>query len=400
MNIHVPKSATGENPPLIVMCAGTSWNGITGSDHHMARCLARYARILWVDPPVSPLTPYHRRGTNSARVPWPRLEAISPGVTRLMTIALPGQTRPLINTSTGLLVRTQIRWALRQMQARPTAIIACMLDDVLSGWEPGVRRVLYGTDDYAAGAALMGLSQQALLKNERRQLANADVVAAVSETLAERWHGMGAEPLLIPNGVQASAYLNDGPVEPASDITLPAPIAGVVGQLSSRIDIAMLEAVAAAGCSLLLVGPRDPLWEPKRFSALTACNHVAWVGRKPFEQLPSYLAAMSAGLTPYADTAFNRASFPLKTLEYLAAGLPVVSTDLPATRWLNSNLISIASNPPDFAKAVREATQHPASQLERQRRQAFAAQHSWERRAAELARAIGLTGIVRQVETL
>ena len=398
MTVNVSKQVPGNELPLVVICAGTTWAGITGSDHHIAKGLTRYARVLWVDPPVTVLTPANRRG-GTGIAPWPKLCPVMPGLTRLTTIALPGQTRPVINASTGMLVRAQIRWALRQLNAKPAAVVACMLDDVLTGWEPDVLRVLYGTDDYYAGAGLMGLSKTTLLKNERRQLANANVVIAISQLLAKRWQDMGAKPLLIPNGVQAAAYRHIDKVEPAHDAVLPAPVAGVIGQLSARIDIAMLEAVAGAGCSLLLVGPNDPNWEAKRFAALVAQNRVAWVGRRTFEELPRYLRAMNAGLTPYALTPFNRASFPLKTLEYLAAGLPVVSTALPATRWLNSNLIRVASNPADFAKAVRDVTQHAPSELEIRRRQDFAAQHSWERRAHEFACAIGLPDKVHQAET-
>ncbi len=83
---------------------------------------------------------------------------------------------------------------------------------------------------------------------------------------------------------------------------------------------------------------------------------MAWVGRRAFEELPAYLRLMNVGLTPYTDTPFNRASFPLKTLEYLAAGLPVVSTDLPATRWLNTDLVRIADSQSDFVSAVLDAT--------------------------------------------
>ncbi len=141
-----------------------------------------------------------------------------------------------------------------------------MLDDVLTGWEPAVLRVLYCTDDYAAGAELMGVHRRVLLKNERRQLANADLVIAISQVLVERWSDMGATVLLIPNGVQMAAYRHIEAVSPAQDVLLPEPVAGVVGQLCARIDIALLEAVVDSGCSLLLVGPHDPTWEPGRFA--------------------------------------------------------------------------------------------------------------------------------------
>ena len=103
-----------------------------------------------------------------------------------------------------------------------------------------------------------------------------------------------------------------------------------------------------------------------------------------------YLSQIDVGLTPYADSHFNRASFPLKTLEYLAAGLPVVSTDLPATRWLQTSHIRIASGPGDVVAAVREAAKETADDSARVARRQFAARHSWAVRAAEVAELLRL----------
>jgi glycosyltransferase involved in cell wall biosynthesis len=95
------------------------------------------------------------------------------------------------------------------------------------------------------------------------------------------------------------------------------------------------------------------------------------------------------GLVPYADSAFNRGSFPLKTLEYLAAGRRVVATDLPATRWLATDLVSVASEPRAFADAVEAAISSRASADEVAERRRFGAGHSWALRALDMARAVG-----------
>jgi teichuronic acid biosynthesis glycosyltransferase TuaH len=105
---------------------------------------------------------------------------------------------------------------------------------------------------------------------------------------------------------------------------------------------------------------------------------------------------MGVGLTPYADTDFNRASFPLKTLEYLANGLPVVSTDLPAVRWLDTDLIEVGTGPEDFASKVREVLSRPFDEAERARRIAFARRHSWTARAEQLLAILPLAGGQRQ----
>jgi teichuronic acid biosynthesis glycosyltransferase TuaH len=110
-------------------------------------------------------------------------------------------------------------------------------------------------------------------------------------------------------------------------------------------------------------------------------SNVSWLGPRPFSEIEQYLAAADVGIVPYDPTdRFNIGSFPLKTLEYLAAGLPVVSTNLPATRWLASELITIANGPGDFSSAVEASARvrHDEKALRARRR--FAEMHSWDRR--------------------
>lgn len=380
--------------PLLVFCAGTSWDGVTGSDRHLATALTGHARVLWVDPPVSVATPARYRGTAGRRL-TPRVSTIDgiDGLIRLTPAALPGWTRAGVRLATWPLVRTQLRWALRRLGAgRPHAVVACSLDDVLSGWPRAVRTVLYGTDDYVAGAQLMGQDGMRLLRDERRQLAEAELVVAVSPVLAERWSGKGARSVaVLPNGCDVAAYAEvDRAVRPAG-IPTDRPVVGLVGQLSDRIDIDLLDAVARLDCTLLIVGPHRTGWEPARFAALTARPNVHYAGPVELAALPGYLGAMDVGLTPYRDSSFNRASFPLKTLEYLAAGRAVVSTDLPATRWLATDLVATARTPVTFAAAVRDALPSARDPRLVARRREFAGTHSWQRRAADFAALLDLS---------
>jgi teichuronic acid biosynthesis glycosyltransferase TuaH len=98
----------------------------------------------------------------------------------------------------------------------------------------------------------------------------------------------------------------------------------------------------------------------------------------------------------------------MKTLEYFSAGLPVVSTDLPGSRWLRDSLagsdaahagqlMALTSDPAEFVAAVRRLAGAPGAGTEvrgkpplADRARAFAAEHSWTRRADALAAAIGL----------
>jgi teichuronic acid biosynthesis glycosyltransferase TuaH len=404
---------TGRGERHLVWMAGESWDGIRGTDRHLATAMAQHARILWVDPPVSPLSQGVQRSAASRSVK-PVLSVIDGRVTRLTPKALPGVTRPGVRATTAAIVRSQVRWAIHRLGIRPFALVATYLDDLLGYWGRDVVNVLYGTDDYVAGAGLMGLSARRQRRQEERAVGRADVVAAVSPQLVRKWTGLGARPVLIPNG----CWLTDVSAQaiPPEVRELPRPVVGLIGQLSERIDLDVLDVIADAGFSLLIVGPRDPHWRQQQFSELTGRSHVHYAGPVPADAVPSYLAAIDVGITPYRDTQFNQASFPLKTLEYLGAGLPVVSADLPTARWLREDLarvehdgaadrmLVLARNGTEFADAIRgiagggrcarRAANHAAGNGRDQARaeqcRAFAARHTWPLRADAFASAIGL----------
>jgi teichuronic acid biosynthesis glycosyltransferase TuaH len=189
---------------------------------------------------------------------------------------------------------------------------------------------------------------------------------------------------LIPYGSDPETFAGVEDATPAPGVALAPPVAVLIGQFNDRVEPTLLEAVADRGISLLLVGPAgaDAAW----LHRLDERPNVTWVGPQPFDALPGYLAHASVGLVPYTHSAFNRASFPLKTLEYLSAGLPAVSTGLPATLWLDPGdpeLIAIAEGPEAYADAVEAALALPLTPERRELRRAFARAHSYERRAAD-----------------
>lgn len=398
----------------IIWISGERWDRYAGSHRHMAVALSEHFRILWVDPPISPATRARQRD-GAARTLRPALTEPSDRITRVTPVVLPGFSRPGIRSTTAPLIRSQVRWAVRKLNVQPSAVVMAYLGDLLGGWGEGVTNVLFGTDDYVAGAELMGLSAGYLHRLEQRALAGADVVVAVTEQLAGRWSGGRARTVVIPNGCWPAAGTAARPAAAAA--RLPWPVIGLVGHLSDRIDFDVLAAIADAGFSLLLVGPRDPEWEPLRFSQLIDRPSVRYVGAVPSADIPSCLASVDVGITPYRDTPFNRASFPLKTLEYLGAGLPVISADLPAARWLRSDLtrsvggrdanhvLRLASSTVDYVTAIRSLTQErgpaepagvaaaPTGWKDNVASAcvAFAERHSWPRRAENFISEIGLS---------
>ena len=152
----------------------------------------------------------------------------------------------------------------------------------------------------------------------------------------------------VPFEMFSSGADNDS--VPAEMACLPRPIFGYAGALNSRrVDATLIAATARAHPTgtVVLIGP-----EESGFLALDAFpGNVVRLGPKPYAELPRYLAAFDVGLIPYLLNAFNLGSDPLKAHEYLAVGLPVVASRLPAFEHYRE-LISIADSPSEFARVA------------------------------------------------
>jgi glycosyltransferase involved in cell wall biosynthesis len=382
----------GSRSDLVVYFSGSRWDGPPGHDRRMAEALSRFRPVLFVDPPVSALTRFNHPELGEL-LRRPRLRLHTSRLAHLVTQVVPGFSRPgihrLVPPMVGRATRRAIRGLYGSTSGEPLAAVICSRFENPGRPLPAQRRVFYVTDDLVAGAEMVGLERDWLLRQEARSLRQADAVAVVSEAIQDRYAQDGFSTTLIPNGCQPDAYAEVDRAPLPAGVDLPGPVVGLLGHINERLDLTLLEAVADTGCSMLVVGPVAPGYDATRFLSLTRRPNVCWVGPKPYSEMSSYLRLIDVGLTPYADNAFNRASFPLKTLEYLAAGRGVVATPLPAVTWLGTDLVSTAATPGEFAARVRDALAVPRTGELAARRQAFAREHGWDRRAEQLAELLG-----------
>jgi len=369
---------------LVVLCAPNNWDDVKLHDRHLAERLTEHAPVLFVDPPMSHLTRFNNPAiAESTR--RPHLRMVAPRIARYTPVVAPKPSHPAMIEFTSRVVRHQLRGAVRRLGGRVHAVIATWLFVDVYGVCGEQRRVYWWTDDPVGAAAHWGADAERLGRAEERLARSSDLIVAVNEGATRRWQDRGFRAAYVPNGCDAPFFAGGDDVDPPADVHLPGPIAGFVGHINSRTDLTLLEAVADAGTSLLLIGPKDPSFEPARFDRLVERRNVAYVGAQPFEKLPSYLKLIDVGLVPYGPTEFNKWSFPLKTLEYLAAGRPVVSTSLPAVRWLDTELVTLADAPDAFAASAARVAGLARDPLLVQRRREFAARHSWAERAERFA---------------
>ena len=368
---------------MVVLCAANNYDGIKLADQHMAEQLSRLAPVLYVDPPVSRVALAQDKRTVRL-VKNPGLRQEKPDLVRITPLVQPFSSQRGLVTVSGALIRHHLRKAVAHLGGQVRVIISAWAQHDVFRACAGASSIYWAQDDFVGGADLLGLDPGLLDVRERAVAATANLVVAANPLVADTWRTRGLETVLIPYGVDVNAYSDVDLAPLPSDFTPGGPVAGFVGHINRRIDLRLLEAVADRGWSLLMVGPRDPNFEPKRLDTLLQRPNVRWVGPKPFDVLPSYFRLIDVGLVPYGDSPFNRGSFPLKTLEYLAAGRGVVASDLPAIRWLSTDLVSIASEPADFADAVGNLIRAGRSRDVVARRRLLASRHSWANRAAEM----------------
>ncbi len=215
-----------------------------------------------------------------------------------------------------------------------------------------------------------------------RTVSQAEVVTVVSEYYRRRLAAEVRSPLiLLGNGVEAKHFGTSAP-EPPELAALPRPLIGYVGLLSHFLDFEVLEALRRnrQGGTLVFIGPGTPATDgPMR--ELASREGVAVLGPRPYADLPGYLQPLDVGVIPFrAGDPFVQGINPNKVYQYLAAGLPVVTT--PVLDLVPSPPhLAFASTPEQMVAAVHFAL---SSDDEPAKRRALAAAHDWDALAARL----------------
>ena len=215
---------------------------------------------------------------------------------------------------------------------------------------------------------------------ERQLLDGVDMVVATAASLTRSKSPRSGLAYHLPQGVNY-AHFAEAKAEPSDLAAIPPPRIGFAGSLSTQCDVALLSRLAHefSGASLVLVGPVG--LDRARLEPLARPN-VHILGVKPYDVLPSYVQHFDVGIIPYVLSGWTIAVDPLKLLEYLAAGIPVVTTSIPEVAKYRDS-VAVADDADAFVVAVRDALRLDRNQC-RRRGQAVAREHTWEKRADAL----------------
>jgi glycosyltransferase involved in cell wall biosynthesis len=221
--------------------------------------------------------------------------------------------------------------------------------------------IYYCVDEYTA---FSGVPAQSLVEMERTLLSKADIVFVSAEKLYESKRPLNPNTHLIRHGVDFNHFRKalDADTEVPEEIKrLPRPVIGYFGLIADDwIDLDLLVHVARQfpDASLVMVGKVTMDVEP-----LKRLPNVHFLGRKPYDSLPAYSKGFDVALIPFPINEATLNSNPLKAREYLAAGLPVISTAIPEVEVLGQ--CRIGRDHESFVDEIRLALREPGPRSER-----------------------------------
>ena len=319
---------TGEN----IVCFAKDWTEDPTSNNHVMRLLARENKVLWLNS-IATRTPSLGSTSDVDKIKrkvkgfFDGPKEVSEGLNVFTPLVLPFPHSTAAVLANRQILRGTVSMFRRQLHMDDFQLWSFIPTAVEYFGHMGESlRVYYCTDEWSQFSYV---DSKRIVAMERRLMEMADLVFCTSRTLLETKKQYNPETHLSSHGVDF-AHFSEAMKETttvAPEIAhLKGPVLGFFGLIHDWIDVDLI-----AYCA-----EKRPDWNfvmiGKVSVDITRHQHlknILWLGRKPYEALPSYCRGFTVGLIPFALNELTRNVNPIKLREYLSAGLSVVSTNLP-----------------------------------------------------------------------
>ncbi len=370
-----------------ILCFASGYDAPPTSKHHVMHLLAERNTVLWVNYHAS-RTP----STSSSDLLYMagRLHQVATGLKSprknlyvLTPLVLPLPGHAWARKLNRLLLVTRIRRALRRAHQGPLQIwsFAPDISYLLDSFQPE-KVVYYCVDDFAH---FSGYDSEQVLRDEADLCRRADLVVTTSTALQEVKGPLNPNTILVPHGVDYehfSTALSDGLPTPPDMADIPQPRLGFFGLIRDWVDLGLLAEVARRRPEwhIVLLGDSTVDLTPYR-----SLPNMHFLGRKHYQDLPAYCKGFDVGLIPFHVNELTHAVNPIKLREYLAAGLPVVSTPMPEVERYE-HLIAIADSADTFTNAIESAL--AAGSAARRERTEAMSHETWPQKVKAVCRSL------------
>ena len=367
------------------------WHHNRYSKHHLMARLARHNDVVFVNPQVDALAYGRTKGWGRVASVRGRLEQPEGEALNVFTpLALPWKARSerFIAADQRYLCR-QFKSIVRRYPGRELVLfIGNPYNVFLLDAFPECKCSIYHCSDNFP-ALFQGATRQTVQRREAELIKRADVVLCSHESLLRKCQDLGGNARYLGHAVDERLLRPlDRPVPdcPAELAAIPSPRVGFVGSLDGGIDYGLLREVGkrCSKVSFVFIGQTGE-GQQANVQGLTEAPNMHWLGPKPWSELPGLLWNLDVAIIPYAVDGFTTARSPLKLFEYLAAGLPVVSTTAPPEEDF-APYVTVVRGAEEFAGALQAAVHGKTDGLAQVA--LMRARYTWDRRAEEMAQII------------
>jgi glycosyltransferase involved in cell wall biosynthesis len=339
------------------------WAFVWQRPQHLLSRAAQDFDVLFVEEPVF----------EPAAIDRLRVERVAPGIEVAVPVLTPGAVGAA-NTAQNRLIRDSLR--CRGGSVR----VFWYYTPAATSFSGDLSRDLTIYDNMDELSAFRGASPN-LIAQEEDLIGQADLIFTGGRSLYEAKRGAHPGVHCFPSSVDAAHFRQArraGPADQADQVGIPHPRIGFFGVIDERLDRELLAAVAdlRPDWQFLMIGPVVKV----RPEVLPQRPNIHWLGPKPYGALPDYLRYWDLGMMPFALNEATRFISPTKTPEFLAAGLPVVSTPIVDVLrdYGEAGLVSIAYSPTEFVLSMEALLAKPRDGW-RERVDRHLAGNSWDK---------------------
>ena len=337
-----------------IICFSNDWDSDPLSKKHIMLRLAKHNRVLWIN------SIGNRRPTASVR-DFKRLIKKLKDFTRghkkvddqihvYSPIAVPFHS----SAAARWINRKVLQWSVRRVCRR-----LGFSSPITWTFEPASAEVVGSLGEHALVyhcvdefSEFTGTDKTAILEMERRLLEKSDCVIVSSDRLYAKKRAHNPNTFLVTHGVDVAHFrkaCDRNVTVPAEMACFNRPLIGFFGLIADWVDLALIRYLAKSrpNWNFVLIGK-----VATDVQLLTGIPNVHLLGQKSYRDLPLYAKGFDVAILPFAVNELTLAANPLKLREYLAAGLPVVSSAIPEAEKL-SHVLRIGRDRTDFLNQIQ-----------------------------------------------
>lgn len=192
-----------------------------------------------------------------------------------------------------------------------------------------------------------------LIDQEKYLMAYADIIFTGGKSLYQSKKQHHSNVYCFPSSVDRAHFAKAvNGIEIAADIAgIPSPIVGYYGVIDERIDLQLLHETSKKmpNVSFVMIGPLAKIED----ADLPKEKNIHYLGMKSYNELPAYLKAFDIAIMPFALNDATKYISPTKTLEYMAAGKPIISTKITDVVRDYSDSVKLIENADEFCSAIK-----------------------------------------------